>query len=77
MNLHIYPGMLMYYFTFSTNSKYLSLEIPAVVKLVLIWVTATFLGLVLITTGLMIPGLVIEMWSPLVLETVNPSASNN
>jgi hypothetical protein len=43
----------------SRSSKYLDLDIPAVVGFVRIWVVGTFLGLVLITNGRLIPGLVI------------------
>jgi hypothetical protein len=43
----------------SRSSKYLDLDIPAVVRFVRIWVVGTFLGLVLITNGRLIPGLVI------------------
>ena len=43
----------------SRSSKYLDLDIPAVVRFVRIWVVGTSLGLVLITKGRLIPGLVI------------------
>jgi hypothetical protein len=43
----------------SRSAKYLDLDIPAVVRFVRIWVVGTSLGLVLITKGRLIPGLVI------------------
>lgn len=50
----------------SSSRKYVSRLIPAVRMLVSMWVTATILGLVLMTTGRLAPGFVITMWSPLV-----------
>jgi hypothetical protein len=63
------------YLTFSNNWKYRSRLIPAVVILVRMCVTGTLWGLVLITTGRGVPGLVMTMWSPLWRLMVNPSNS--